>query len=39
MKSGVKKTGESAKNIEKKLMSKLKKSGSIDDATALLFNN
>jgi hypothetical protein len=39
MKSGVKKTGESAKNVEQKLMSKLKKSGSVQDAAALLFNN
>jgi len=39
MKSGVKKTGESAKSVETKLMSKLKKSGSVQDAAALLFNN
>ena len=39
MKSGVKKTGESVKSVEKKLMSKLKKSGSINDAAALLFNS
>jgi len=39
MKSGVKKTGESAKSTEAKLMSKLKKSGSVQDAAALLFNN
>ena len=39
MKSGVKKTGESAKNVEQKLMSKLKKSGSVNDAAALLFNS
>lgn len=39
MKSGVKKTGESVKSVEQKLMSKLKKSGSIDDAAALLFNS
>jgi len=39
MKSGVKKTGESAKSVETKLMSKLKKSGSVKDAAALLFNN
>jgi len=39
MKSGVKKTGESVKSVEQKLMSKLKKSGSINDAAALLFNS
>ena len=39
MKAGVKKTGESVKSVEKKLMSKLKKSGSINDAAALLFNS
>ena len=39
MKSGVKKTGESANKVEQKLMSKLKKSGSINDAAALLFNS
>ena len=39
MKSGVKKTGESAKSVEQKLMSKLKKSGSVNDAAALLFNS
>jgi hypothetical protein len=39
MKSGVKKSGESVKSVEKKLMSKLKKSGSINDAAALLFNS
>jgi hypothetical protein len=39
MKAGVKKTGESANKVEQKLMSKLKKSGSINDAAALLFNS
>ena len=39
MKAGVKKTGESAKRVEQKLMSKLKKSGSVNDAAALLFNS
>ena len=39
MKSGVKKTGESANKVEQRLMSKLKKSGSINDAAALLFNS
>ena len=39
MKAGVKKTGESANKVEQKLMSKLKKSGSVQDAAALLFNN
>ena len=39
MKAGVKKTGESANKVEQKLMSKLKKSGSVQDAAALLFNS
>ena len=39
MKAGTKKQPESAKSTEAKLMSKLKKSGSVQDAAALLFNN
>ena len=38
MKAGVKKTAPSTQKTQQKLMSKLKKSGSADDAVGLLFS-
>ena len=39
MKAGTKKQPDSAKKAQGKLMSKLKKSGSVEDAAAMLFNS